>query len=220
MSGEQTEGLVRAIIINKRTDYERDLKQSGRDGWKEETEGLIRIVQDNYDSIYKRRKEIEGAGIVWAEGKMWKLFQEAKNSYLLGHYYATIALSGMAAERICFDYIDFSEIQINGKTLSDKAKQELINLPLRHLINFLYEYGIIDDKSKKVLHRIADIRNATVHPKMLSDPKKDAIEVLNKLCKVAENLLSMFRFYDLVNGRFVKRPQPRNLTDQSKPKAP
>jgi hypothetical protein len=72
---------------------------------------------------------------------MWELLQEAKNSYMLGHYYSTIALSGMAAERLCYDYIEFSQIRINGITLNDKAKQELINLPLRHLINFLYEYG-------------------------------------------------------------------------------
>jgi hypothetical protein len=209
MSEEQAEHQVRALIINKREDYERDLKKSGRDGWKEETESLIRIVQDNYDDVYKRRKEIEGAGIVYAEGKMWELLQEAKNSYLLGHYYATIALSGMAAERICIDYIEFSEIQINGKTLGDKAKQELIYLPQNHLIDFLHKCGILDDKSKGVLYDISEIRNRHVHPKMLSDPKKDAIEVLNKLCKVAENLLSMFRFYDLVDGRFVMRTQPR-----------
>jgi hypothetical protein len=206
---EQTEHQVNAFIINKRENYERDLKEAGRDGWKEEIEGLIRLIQDNHDSIYERRKEIEGVGIVYAEGKMWKLLQEAKNSYLLGHYYSTIALSGMAAERICYDYIEFSEIQINGKTVSDKAKQQLINLPLRALIEFLYEHGIIDDKSKSVLHQIADTRNTTVHPKMSSDPKKDAIEALNKLCNVAENLLSMFRFYDLVDGGFVMRTQPR-----------
>jgi hypothetical protein len=145
---------------------------------------------------------------VYAEGKMWELLQEAIHSYMLGHYYATIALSGMAAERICYDYIEFSEISINGKILSDEAKQELIWLPLRHLIDFLYKYGIIDEKSKKVLLQINDKRNAHVHPKMLSDPKKDAKEALNKLCNVAENLLSMFRFYDLVDGRFVKRSQP------------
>ena len=67
---------------------------------------------------------------------------------------------------ICYDYIEFSDIQINGKPVSDKAKQELINLPVKTLINFLYEYGIIDDKSKSVLHKIGDIRNTTVHPKM------------------------------------------------------
>jgi hypothetical protein len=203
---------VRELLINKREAYERDLKKSGRDGWKEETEGLIRLFQDNRDPIYNRRKEIEGVGIVYAEGKMWKLLQEAKNSYMVGHYYSTIALSGMAAERICYDYIEFSEIQINGKTLGDKAKQELINLPLRDLINFLHEFGIIDNESKNVLHQIGDIRNRHVHPKMSSDPKKDAIEVLNKLCSVTENLLSMFRFYDLVDGIFVRRAQPRPLT--------
>jgi hypothetical protein len=205
MSGEQTEGQVKVLIINKKGDYERDLKASGIDGWKEQTESLISLFQDNHDSIYERRKEIEGVGIVYAESKMWKLLQEAVHSYMLGHYYATIALSGMATE--------FPEIQINGKALSDKDKQELINLPQRALINFYHEHGIIDDKRKSVLHQIADIRNDTVHPKMLSDPKKDAIEVLNKLCSVSETLLSIFKFYDIVNGSLVKRSQPRNPSE-------
>jgi hypothetical protein len=209
MPEEQTENLVKAFLLNKRKDYERDLKESGRDGWKEETEGLISLIQNNHNSIYERRKEIDGVGIVYAEGKMWELLQEAKNSYMLGHYYSTIALSGMAAERLCYDYIEFSQIQINGTTLNDKAKQELINLPLRHLINFLYEYGIIDNESKSVLHRIADKRNLHVHPKMSSDQKRDAIDALNSLCKVAESLLSMFRFYDLVDGKFIRRTKPR-----------
>ena len=209
MPEEQTEHQVQAFILNKKEDYERDLKKSGRDGWKEEIEGLIRLIQDNHDSIYIRRKEIEGAGIVYAEGKMWKLLQEAKNSYLLGHYYSTIALSAMAAERICYDYIEFSQIQIDGKTLSDKAKEELIYLPLNHLIDFLHECGIIDDRSKGVLHYISEVRNKHVHPKMKNDPQKDAIKVLNKLCNVAENLLSMFRFYDIVDGKFVRKPKPQ-----------
>jgi hypothetical protein len=209
MPEEQTEHQVRALIINKREDYERDLKESGTDGWKEETESLIRLFQDNYDDIYKRRKEIEGVGIVYAEGKMWGLLQEAMHSYLLGHYYGTIALSGMAAERICFDYIELSEIQINGKILSDEAKQELFHLPLSHLIIFLHECGILDKKSRGALHQISDIRNRIVHPKMSSDPQKDAIEVFNLLCNAVENLLSIFKFYNIVNGKLVKRTQPR-----------
>jgi hypothetical protein len=209
MTEEQTENLVKAFLLNKREDYERDLKDSGRDGWKEETEGFLDLIQNNHNSIYERRKEIDGVGIVYAEGKMWELLQEAKNTYMLGHYYSTIALSGMAAERLCYDYIEFSQIQINGTTLNDKAKQELINLPHRHLINFLYEYGIIDVKSKSILHKIANKRNEHVHPKMSSDQKKDAIEALNSLCKVAGSLLSMFKFYDLVDGKFIRRTKPR-----------
>ena len=95
MPEEQNEHKVRAFFLNKKEDYERDL-ETGRDGWKEEVEGLISLFQNEHDSLYKRRKEIEPVRILYAEGKMWELLQEAKNSYVLGHYYSTIALSGMA----------------------------------------------------------------------------------------------------------------------------
>jgi hypothetical protein len=165
MPEEQTEHQVRVFILNKREAYERNLKESGRDGRKEEIDHFFMRIQNEYSSAYNRRKEIEGFGIVYSEGKWADLFQEAKDSYLLGHYYSTIALSAMAAERICYDYIELSQIQINGKTLSDKARQELTYLPLNRLIDFLHECGIIDVTSKGVLHDFSDIRNRHVHPK-------------------------------------------------------
>jgi hypothetical protein len=209
MPEEQTDyQVVRLFLLNKKEDIERLIKESGEDMWKNDVDRLISRIQNDHDSIYNRRKEIEGFGIVNAEGKWADLLQEAKDSYLLGHYYSTIALSSMAAERICYDYIEFSQIQINGTTISDKAKQELIYLPLNHLIDFLHEYGIIDGKSKGVLHRISQIRNTHVHPKMSGDSQKDAIEVLNLLCNVAENLWSMFKTHNIVDGKFVKKHEP------------
>ena len=69
-----------------------------------ETDPFVKRIQNDYDSIYNRRREINGVGIIYAEGKCASLLQEAVYSYILGHYFSTIAVSGMAAERICYDY--------------------------------------------------------------------------------------------------------------------
>lgn len=197
---------VKVYLLNKKEDIDREKSLSGMDLYKEEVDSLIKVIQDSRELIYERRAKIKGVGIVYAEGKFLGLFDEAVDAYKLGLYYSTVALCSMAAERICYDYLDLSVIIMRGKVLSLESKAELYFLPLARLINFLYHAGVIDEKSKVVLHEINEARNKHIHPKMSSDVKKDALDVLNLLCEAIENLLSIFRDYDLENGK-LKRKQ-------------
>lgn len=201
----QSESLIKILNFNKKYDILNSMKKGGPDLFQIEVDNLIHSLQNNRQKIYERRREIEGVGMVRAEGKYIILLQEALQAYQLGLFYSTISLSAMAAERICYDYIDFSEIIINGKALNDAEKHDLYNIPLTTLIEFIFNLGLIDNKSRSVLLQINTIRNQHVHPKMNEDEKKDSIKVLNLLCKVTDSLLSIFRNHYIKDGKLIKK---------------
>ncbi|MDQ5869931.1 MAG: hypothetical protein M3530_09440 [Thermoproteota archaeon] len=53
-------------------------------------------------------------------------------------------------------------------------------------------------------HQINEIQNKHFHPKM-RDAEKGALEIVNLSCHVLESSLSMFRFYDLVDGKLIRK---------------
>jgi hypothetical protein len=197
----QPDATIKAYILNKNT----QIPEGGFDILRMEAEGVVKGVQGDLEGIVKRRKEIEGFGIIHAESKFTELIGEAVMTYELQFYYSTIAICGTMAERICYDFIDLSEIVFNGKPLTMEQKAYLYDLPFRQLLEFLAEMKIIDDASKSALHEIYNIRNKYVHFKTSQNPQSDALKVLNSFCRIAERLFSMFRFYDVKDGKFVKK---------------
>lgn len=197
--------VVRTYILNKRSDLEKFQKDTGRDMNESEVMGLVQGIQKDAAGMLARRREIDGFGMIYAEGKFAELIGEAVMTYELQFYTSTISLCGTMAERICYDLIDFSSITINGKELKPEEKSMLYEMPFRNLLEFLTELGLIDKNSKSVLHEMYNVRNKYVHFKTSTNAKADALHVLNKFCSVAENLFSIFKYYDLVDGKLVKK---------------
>lgn len=152
--------------------------------------------------MYERRKNILGFDLIMADGKVPALLMEAVDSYILGNFYATIALCGMTAERLCYDFIDFVDIRIGEKLLNNKQKQVLYKLPFSSLVDFFWKIGSFNDRTKGLMFNISDIRNRHIHPTMVR-PAEDAINILNLLCKVLEEKLSIFQFYEINDGKLV-----------------
>ena len=200
---------IRSYLLNKKERYEYELKTTGQDGRLKEIEAKIELIKNSKDLMYERRKRIEGFDFIYAEGRMAELLDEIFSSYILGNYYATIAVASMTAERLCYDFIDLLDIRIGQMMLTDTQKEELSFLPFSRMISFLLKIGILDDDSKTLLYQINDIRNRHIHPKM-KDGEKDALEIVNLLCHVLESRLSMFRFYNLVEGKFIRKCVPKH----------
>ena len=72
------------------------------------------------------------------------------------------------------------------------------------MLDLLLKVKILDAGSHRMLYQINEIRNRHIHPKM-RDAEKDALEIVNLLCHVLESRLSMFRFYELVDGAFKRK---------------
>ncbi|HEY7082508.1 MAG TPA: hypothetical protein VH500_22695 [Nitrososphaeraceae archaeon] len=184
---------IRVFVFNEKEVLEEGLKK-GQDFWNQNTNKLLDDIISDGENILNRRKEIVGFGTICAEGQFVDLLDEALRSYQLGFYYATIALCGMTVERICYDLIDFSNILVNDTELQRPAKQELYNIPLRHLIDFLNKIHIIDEASKVLLFKINDRRNSYVHPKMDRRVQDDAFETINLLCRAIKAIFKNLVF--------------------------
>jgi DNA-binding Xre family transcriptional regulator len=199
---------IKAFLLNKAARYEHYISQGGTDLRKDEVKALIETITKSENEMYERRKKIEGFDFIAADGKTPDLVKEAVDSYILGHYQATIALSGMAAERLLYDFIDFVEIRIQDKIILDsEQKAVLYKMPFNRLIEFFWRLGSLNDKTKNQLNKIAEIRNEYVHPQQTQKTSEVAIKILNLLCNVLEEKLSLFKFYDLKDGRFVLKHQ-------------
>jgi hypothetical protein len=98
--------------------------------------------------MYERRKSIRGFDIIMADGKVPALLKEAVDSYTLGNFFATIALCGMTAERLYYDFIDFVDIRIGEKLLNNEQKQALYKLPYSSLVDFFWKIGSFNDRTK------------------------------------------------------------------------
>jgi|SRR5215211_4171252 len=135
-----------------------------------------------------------------ADGKVPTLLMEAIDSYIPGNFFSTIALCGMTAERLCYYFIDFVDIRIGEKLLNDEQKQILYKLPYNSLVEFFWKIGSFNDSTRSLMFQISEIRNRHIHPTMIR-PAEDAIKILNLLCKVLEEKLSIFQFYDITLER-------------------
>ena len=202
---------IRAYLFIKKDTYDDQFKRTGQDERLKQIEEFINSIENSKDAMYERKKKIDGFDIIYAEGKFVEMLDEVFDNYVLGKYYATIAVASMVAERLCYDFLNFLEIKIGETILKEHQKEELHHLPFSRMIEFLLKVGILDESSRKLLNEINNIRNRHIHPKM-KDAEKDALEIVNRLCSVLESRLSLFRFYDLVDGKFVKK---RDTTEEN-----
>jgi hypothetical protein len=105
-------------------------------------------------------------------------------------------------QKDCYDFIDFVDIKIGEKLLSNEQKQVLYKLPYSSLVDFFREIGSFNESTRKLMFKISNIRNSHIHPTM-TNPAEDAIKILNLLCEVLEEKLSVFQFYDIRDGELV-----------------
>jgi hypothetical protein len=195
---------IKAFLYNKKERYEWQVRETGRDSRIDEVKGIIEKITKSEDKMYERRKNIRGFDFIMAEGKVPILLREAIDSYILGNFFSTIAVCGMTAERLCYDFIDFVDIRIGEKLLSHEEKTALYKLPFNGMIDFFWKIGSLDKYTKDLLYQILDLRNRYVHPAMSQEQQaEDAMKILNLLCEVLEEKLSLFQFYDIKDGMFV-----------------
>jgi hypothetical protein len=96
-------------------------------------------------------------------------------------YYSTVSLSSLAAERITYDMIEFSEISFGGRALDNNQKKSLYRIPYSEILNLLYDIKIINKEIKDNLYDINMTRNRYIHPTLEGEPEKDDLSTqLNK----------------------------------------
>lgn len=118
---KDAENVLKVFVYNK-------VNVGGRDDSDyidTEIQSLIDSISRSKDSMCERRKDV-GIGILYggdlyAEFKVIQLLNEVFDSYVLGKYYATVAVASMAAERLCYDFLDLLNIRFGETVLTTEA---------------------------------------------------------------------------------------------------
>jgi hypothetical protein len=137
-------------------------------------------------------KLIDGCNIIKFNNKFVSLLHEGYLSFILGLHHSAVSLCSVATERLCYDLIEYSQIEFNEKILDYNEKKFFFTMPFNKIVDFLLDVGVITKGIKDDMMRINDLRNRYVHPTFESEnPGQDAKTSLNLLCKVIDSIISI-----------------------------
>ena len=175
-------------------------------------------ISSEVDDIVKRYKEIQKKEVQFLaapyiepilEKIVWPL-RHAKASFIIGNYWATIALCGMVAEMMATILFEISEFKINNCIMKKKDEELLFGSKFEKLrqqrrVKILHGYKIIDDKDKRHFDSIREVRNKYLHRWSLDYSKMpdDAIKSYHAAVSVVVNV--MCKGFG-PNGEFLMNP--------------
>jgi len=98
---------------------------------------------------------------------VWPL-RHAKASYMVGNYFAVIALAGMVAEMVALLRWEVSEISLNGRPMTADAEKALFGTTFERLgqerrLQVLSAYGLIDAAARGRFDIIKETRRGYLH---------------------------------------------------------
>lgn len=137
---------------------------------------LLEKFSDNIPEMIGRYKSV-GTFFTIEIGDYLGLLIEAKQTYVNGLYYSTVAMIGITAERFALDLSKGVNIDVK-RSLKKHGQNQEGRLKVLKLFN-LIEQGTFQN-----LEHIRKIRNNYIHSKNSINPKEDSIIVLNKMIDV------------------------------------
>jgi hypothetical protein len=149
-------------------------------------EDKVKKLCNNVESVRKNAKLVKGCNIIEFENKFIPILDEAYQSFLIGLYHSTISLCSIAMERLCYDLVENSQIQFNGRELSYEQKKSLFEIPFMKLVDFLRKIGKINGQMQNDMQKLNSMRNKYVHPVLEGDLFEDAVISINTLCGIID----------------------------------
>ena len=149
-------------------------------------EEKVKKLCDNIQKVRTNAKLVKGFSIIEFENKFIPLLDEGYLSYLIGLYHSTISLWSIAMERLCYDLVENSQIEFDGKELDYEQKKSLFQIPFMKLIDFLRKIGKINGQIYSDMVKLNKLRNEYVHPLLEGDLLEDATKSINLLCRIIE----------------------------------
>jgi hypothetical protein len=95
-----------------------------------------KVINDLYSQppLEKNAGLVKGINIIKADYKFIKLLDEAYKSFLLGLYHSTVSLCSITTERLCYDILEKSKVELDGTELNDKQKKAFFKIPYSTLV--------------------------------------------------------------------------------------
>jgi hypothetical protein len=131
-----------------------------------------------------------------------ELLIETRATYVDGHYFSTVAAAATTADRICLHLADRYE-------LPPKESRWLREQTFGKKLDKLRKLGLLDNASHGSLWKLNRVRNRHLHPQApLSGltAKRDALLAIRLLHEFVERTVSVFRDYQIEDGRLSPRP--------------
>lgn len=118
-------------------------------------------------------------------GPYCNLLREGRATFVDGHFYACVAMSGISFERFQRD-----KARPYGATIKQKMHQ---------VRRILKENSSIKDETIELCEKMANLRNEYAHGEGLK-PKEDALKALSWMHSFIDNETNLMRNYIVVNG--------------------
>ena len=147
---------------------------------------------------------------------IWPL-RNAKSSFMVGNYLATISLSGMVAEMVAILLWEITDSQINGRTMTTKDEKTLFGNEFEKLgqerrVLVLSAYGVIDDTTKSNFDKIREVRRNYLHlwSKDHDRIPSDGIQCFHAAVALVVTAIGQ----GIQEGRFVLNPRLMQYLDR------
>jgi hypothetical protein len=108
-------------------------------------------------------------------------------------YYSTVSLCSVTTERLCYDILESSKIDLDDTELDNDQKKAFFKIAYTALIELLKECGLITDQIAKDMKKINDLRQKYVHPLLEGDSYRDSKYSINLLCSIIDSYVSLKR---------------------------
>ena len=143
---------------------------------KEIGKNILKKFKVEINGLIKKSLEIKSLKAVRYD-KYYEILCEAIDSYILGHYRATIACCGIVGE-----YIAIELVKTLNKPAINQATLESLNQNSKIMLLFLIDK--IDQTAYQKLNAIRIIRNSYIHNPSKRNKKSDAKKCINSLIDV------------------------------------
>jgi hypothetical protein len=140
-------------------------------------------------------------------GAYFQLLLEARDLYVLGHFYSCVAMCGIVGERLIKDVLRASvliERDGNVEHPSDAAFDQMEYVDARGIVQFLRRAQLLDDDAAKAAIGLGELRNRYAHARG-KKPAEDALEAIKLLDAIVSGTVSALKDHEIREGRFVRK---------------
>jgi len=140
------------------------------------------------------------------------LLLEAHELFVAGYFYSCVAMCGIVGERLVKDMLRASVmIRRDGKAEqpTDEVFDQLEYVDSKGIIQFLKKADILGEEAASAAKELSELRNKYAHARG-KDPSADAIKAIKILHVLVEGTVSVFKDFEIRDGKFVLKAAPPN----------
>lgn len=167
----------------------------------------IRLAKNIVDSVrrvatarVKRQLKLP-ALLVFQDDEFLPLLLEARQTYIDGYFFSSIATAVTTVDRICIRLSEHYE-------LPKSFREWLLKETLGNKFDRLRAKGVLTEKQAELVREINEIRKRHLHPKKTISAltlKRDVFRSILLLHQLLEGTFSVYRDHTLLQGRIVPK---------------